>query len=299
MVKELIRFLKMNDVEYKEGLPLASISPIRIGAEADIVAFPDDEAKLVLFLKFLENTRIKYKISGRMSNLLPPDEKYSGVLIRTDRINAHYFDGNMLSVSCGASIPYISSLTQAAGLGGFERLSGIPGSIGGAAVGNAGAFGREISDLIIDIRVCDIIEKSIYTLPLRECSFSYRSSSLKNRDIIVLSARFRLCYSDKSSIKAEMNRCKDIRRATQPIGAPSLGSVFKRPSAAVSAAELIDKCGLKGYGIGGAQISEKHAGFIVNAGRATAKDYILLSEFAAKCVYEKYGIALEREIEIM
>ncbi len=299
MTGELFEFLKMNDVEYKESLSLASISPIRIGGEATAASYPDSENKLVSLVRFFEKSKIKYKIVGRMSNLLPPDEKYDGVVIRTDRIKDYYLDSNVLNVCCGISLPHIARVLQKAGLSGFEGLSGIPGSIGGAIVGNAGAFGRQISDLLLDVRVYDRSNGYFYSIKASDLNFGYRSSSIMRSGIVITSARFNLSQSDPLSIKIEMDRCTNIRQSTQPTDKPSLGSCFKRPREDLTAARLIDKCGLKGHRIGGAQISEKHAGFIINTGGATAKDYIALSDYTAKKVFEKFEISLEREVEIM
>ncbi len=299
MNREILDFLKMNDVEYKERRRLADVSPIRIGGEADIMAYPDSEEKLIGLIAFLENINIKYKIVGRMSNILFSDKGYRGVIIRTDRICEYSIDRNILSVSCGASLPLISDVLCRAGLSGFERLSGIPGSIAGALVGNAGAFGSEIADRLLDVKFLDIPSRELITLSRNELEFFYRTSSLKRMRAVILSARFSLTESDAFSIKGEMDRCREIRRKTQPIGIPSLGSVFKRPCENVYAAKLIDECGLKGYSIGGAQISKKHAGFIVNTGGATAENYIGLSNYAKGCVLDRFGIHLEREVEIV
>lgn len=299
MKKELFRFFKMNDVENKADLSLASISPISIGAEAAAVTYPDSEEKLALLVGFLDKSKIKYKISGRMSNLLPPDKKYDGAVIRTDRLNNYSINSCILTVCCGMTLPHIARILQNAGLSGFEGLSGIPGSIGGAIVGNAGAFGREISDLLLDVRVYDRSNGYFYSLKVSDLHFGYRSSSIMHSGLLIASARFKLSPSDPLTVKIEMDRCREIRKSTQPTDKPSLGSCFKRPRGDLAAAWLIDKCGLKGYRIGGAQISEKHAGFIVNSGGATASDYIALLDYAAKKVYEEYEISLEREVEIM
>ena len=299
MNREILGFLKMNDVEYRENVLLSSLSPIRIGNAAKIIAYPDSEAKIVNLLRFLWNNEIKYKILGRMSNTLPPDEKYEGVLIRTDRLKELSIRQDSLFVCAGASLSYVSVMLGSEGLSGFEAICGIPGSIGGAVSGNAGAFGREMSDLVESVRAYDIADDQIIDLTNAECHFNYRDSIFHEKDFLILSVRFKLIRSDKDSVIFQMRQVADIRKKTQPIDMPSLGSSFKRPSAGVSAAKLIDECGLKGFRIGGAAVSEKHAGFIVNLGRATAKDYIDLSDYVKKCVFEKYKIQLEREIEIM
>lgn len=298
MQGEILDFLKKHDVKYKENINLSVISPVRIGGEAKIVAYPDEESKLCELVSFFRKLKIKHKVAGRMSNLLPPDENYDGILIRTDLLNNCSVSGNLLVASSGAGLPYCASLLCQHGLSGFEGLSGIPGSIGGAVIGNAGAFGQEICDRLVSVRVFDLKEEIIKILPQKDCGFGYRTSALKASDLIILSAGFELFSSDSLTVRAEMERCRKARLDTQP-KEPSLGSTFKRPGDSIFAARLIDECGLKGYSLGGAEVSRKHAGFIVNRGSATSKDYIELSEYVAKCVYEKYKISLQREVEIM
>ncbi len=299
MNRELLDFLKMNDVKYIENLPLACISPIKIGAEATIVAYPNSENKLVNLVGFLENNKIRYKIIGRMSNVLPPDEKYNGVIVKTDRITSCGISGRILECSLGAGIPFVANLLCKAGLSGFEGLCGIPGSIGGGIACNAGAFGREISDLLLDAKVYDIEDECVVELANDDLDFAYRSSVLKNRPWLLLSARFKLSESNTLSVKRRMSAIREKRRVTQPTDMLSLGSTFKRPPGGYSAAFLIDQCGLKGYSVGGASVSEKHAGFIINRGNSTAKDYIALVEHIKKRVSEAFGVRLQREVEIL
>ena len=299
MEKKLIDFLKMNDVEYKENICLSSISPIKIGGCAWIVAYPNSEEKLIRLACFLENEKIKYKILGRMSNVLPPDESYEGVIIRTDKFCDLKVDGSSITASAGAPLAYIAGIACKNGLSGLEELSGIPGSIGGCIIGNAGAFGREIAELISSVAVYCLDSKSLVCFSPDECGFEYRYSHFRGDRYIVLSATLSLAYGDPLIIRRRMDEFKQRRLRTQPTDKPSLGSCFKRVSADLSAARLIDECGLKGKGFGGAMISDKHAGFIVNTGGATAYDYITLSDFAAAQVYEKYAIRIEREVEII
>lgn len=289
----------MHDVEYKENLRLALISPVKIGAEADIVVYPDNVCALVDLIRFFEEHKIQYKILGRMSNVLPPDEKYKPIVVRTDRITHYEIKDQRIVVGAGMSLCALSAILSKASLSGFEELSGIPGSVGGSIVGNAGAFGREISDVLSALTVFDINDDAVVQLKKPDLQFGYRSSSLRVDNKIVLSAEFNLVQSDFLLIDQRVSRYKNIRKNTQPVAMPSLGSTFKRPSAGLYAAKLIDECGLRGFSIGGAMVSEKHAGFIVNTGAATAKDYIDLSDFVIKTVFEKNKICLEREIEIM
>lgn len=295
---KVLDFLKVHDVKYKENINLSAISPIRIGGRGDIVAYPDEESKLVDLMLFLGKMEISHKIVGRMSNLLPMDENYNGIVVRTDLLKRCELYGNLFTASAGATLISCANILYQNGLSGFERLAGIPGSIGGALVGNAGAFGCEICDTLVDLKVLDINDGTVRNIPRQDCDFSYRHSCLKQGNFVIVSARFLLDRADKEKIRAQMDRCKELRNKTQP-KEPSLGSTFKRPDKDTFAAKLIDGCGLKGYRIGGAEISKLHAGFIVNIGGATAKDYIVLSEYAKKCVYEKYKVCLEREVEIM
>ena len=299
MNRETLDFLKMNDVEYKVGFCLAEISPIKIGPEAFAVAYPNRYSKLINLVKFLNDNKIKYKILGRMSNVLFIDSFYDGIVIRTDRLNDLSIEHNAVSASCGISLPYLCNILCKAGLSGFEGLSGIPGSMGGALFGNAGAFGYEIGDRVVEVDCFDKESREVITLTADDIGFSYRYSGFKDNCYLILSARFLLSQSDEISVRTEIERCRNIRIRSQPTDKPSLGSTFKRPKDGVFAAKLIDDCGLKGYSVGGAQVSTKHAGFIINAGGATAKDYIDLADYVADRVFEKYKTRLEREIEII
>ena len=297
MKREITDFLKMNDVEYKEDYRLSLISPIKIGGSALFVAYPSSADKLIKLVAFLEKAKIRYKILGRMSNVLPPDDGFDGVIIRTDRICDFSIRDKAAVISCGCSIPHISSVLCRAGLSGFEGISGIPGSIGGAIVGNAGAFGREISDILTSVYVYLVDSDLCINLTADQCNFSYRSSSLLHNGAILLHAEFSLKKSNYISVKEEMDRCKTLRMSTQPYEFPSLGSTFKRPSVDTAAARLIDDCKLKGCSVGGAQVSEKHAGFIINIGGATAADYLNLSNHVAETVFKRFGVQLIREVE--
>lgn len=299
MIREVLDFLKMNDVEYKDKTKLSAISPARIGGIAEIIAYPKDTDSFVELLFFLKNNKIKYKIVGRMSNILFSDSGFDGVVIRTDKLCQYRIASEELWVECGAALPRMAGILCLSGFSGFEGISGIPGSIGGAIVGNAGAFGVEISDFLKDVSYVDLTDGSCRTLSRKDIIFSYRSSPFKASNFAILSASFRLTEKDPSSIRSEMEKFRLIRKNTQPYGRPTLGSVFKRPRADLSAARLIDECGLKGYFIGGAQISPKHAGFIVNEARATALDFLSLADYAEQCVYNKFGICLEKEIEVL
>ena len=299
MFEYVKEFLKMNDVEYKENASLATISPIRIGGAARIIAYPDSALKYVEVLRFLGTIKIKYRVVGRLSNLLADDLGFSGVIIKTDKLCHIYSDCNSLFTYAGVSLPAASKLLCKLGLSGFEELSGIPGSVGGAILGNAGAFGREIADSIAEATFYSPDDDCVYTASREELDFSYRHSAFKVGRGYVISARFNLAISSSDTVAARMREVRSIRLATQPATELSLGSTFKRPKGDIPAAKMIDECGLKGYRVGGAEVSKKHAGFIINIGGATARDYILLADSVSKRVYNKFGVNLEREVELL
>ncbi len=296
MIKTVTDFFKSKDVKYKEGVNLASISPLHIGGLASLIAYPCTVEQLILIAGYLQKNEIPYKIIGRMTNILFTAEKVAFVLVSTRYIKAATFSDNVLHAECGAFLPHLALLSAELGLSGFEELSGIPASVGGAVRSNAGAFGREISELISSVTVYDVASVSVIELSPSECDFSYRHSAFRDNKRIVLSADFKLSRSEEN-ISSKINYFKQKRKETQPVGEHSIGSTFKRPAGAY-AAEMIDRCGLKGRRVGGVKISEKHAGFIVNAGFGTAQDYLNLMEIARRAVYERFGVMLENEIEI-
>ena len=298
MTEEILGFLKANDVKYTRDEYLFRLSTVKIGGMADFVAYPDSEDKLIRLVEFLEE-KIKYKILGRMSNVLPPDDRYRGVIVRTDLMNRVDFQGNIITAEAGISLHRLSSLCQDMSLSGIEELSGIPGSLGGAIFGNAGAYGREISDLVIDVSAYDIVSKTVFEIPSEKLGFGYRTSAFKASRLVILSARLGLTFDNKDKIQTKIREISSKRRNSQPMGMPSLGSTFKRPSENVYPWRLIDECGLRGFSIGCAAISEKHAGFIVNLGNATSADYFAVASYVKNIVQEKTGVNLEYEFEIL
>lgn len=294
----VLDFFKANDVKYYENYPMARLTAIKLGGPCDLAVFPDTEEKLVLTAKFLSEIGLKYKIVGKMSNILPTDGRYDGIILATDRFKTFTLSSDGVIMSSGATFRGVLSTLSEIGLSGYEELVGIPGCIGGLVVGNAGAFSREIADLVKSVRALDLASLSVVRLDSSELAFSYRESIFKSSNYLVLDVVLKLVTDDKERIKARVIECRNKRALTQPIEYPSLGSTFKR-CADVSAAELIDKCGLKGRCVGGAAISEKHAGFIINRSGATAEDVKALINIASDSVYDKYGLRLEREIEFL
>ena len=295
MLWQIEDLLKEKDVEYEKRRSLRSFSSIKIGGKAELVIFPKSDEDLITSVDMLRRANIPYRVFGRMSNLLLPDGDLSLAVIKTDRFSKLSFDGAVISASAGVNLPLLSSLCSGAGLSGLEELSGIPGSLGGAIYGNAGAFGREICELILAVRVYIPRENRVVRLSANELWFSYRKSSFTGSDHLILSAELSLKSADPTSVKEKVREYREIRKANAPCE-PSLGSVFKRPKSGY-ASKMIDESGLRGFRIGGAEISRVHAGYIVNLGTATSSDVKSLVSLAEKRVMENFGVRLEREIE--
>ena len=297
--KNLVQdFLNSRSIKFKADEPIKNIGYLKVGGACDFVVYPKNELELTELLAFLVKTRTKHKLVGKMSNLLPMDEGYRGVLIKSDALSSVALDGEFLRVGCGLSLPSFSALTMQHGFDGLAELSGIPASVGGAIYMNAGAYGREISDFLVSASVFDPEDGHIKSLSRCELCFEYRHSILKTRTLYLVDATFKLPRGDKKEISERMRAVAEKRRNSQPIAYPSLGSVFKKHEG-VSAGYFIDKADMKGTSVGGASVSEKHAGFIINTGNASAKDYKTLAELVKGRVSECFGITLCEEIEYL
>ena len=297
MKRKLLDFLKMNDVEYKENLWLKNYSSVKIGGVASLVIFPDTEQKIITALDFLVENKIDYKVFGRLTNVLVDDKRIDTVLIKTDKLKGIEKLEQGIRLYAGEKISSLVYLLAKEGIGGFSALSGIPGSVGGMIRSNAGAFSVEIADVIDLVTAYHPENRSIVKISGENLCFGYRRSVFKDRPLIILYADFRTTKSTPAEILSQISNIKKRRIKSQPLEFPSLGSVFKRPQGDY-AARLIDEAGLKGYSIGDAQISEKHAGFIINKGNATFDDFLSVVEYVKHTVYEKFGVLLEEEIEI-
>ena len=299
MTEEILGFLQNNVVEYKRLTNLSRISTVRIGGIADMVVYPNSTDMLAKLVKKLNDSKIPYKILGRMSNALMAKDYYQEVIIRTDRIDAFNVNDHNLTVSTGISLSRLAKIALNCSLSGLEALSGIPGSIGGAIRGNAGAYGREMSDIVSSVTLLEPSLGDVFEIKNSQLDFSYRHSSIIQSDLIILSAKISLCRSTVDAVYSKMIDIANRRRAAQPTEFPTLGSVFKRCDGDLLPWQLIDGCGLRGYSVGDAEISKKHAGFIVNRGSAKASDFLSVVEQAEKSVLDRYKIKLEREFEVI
>lgn len=283
------------EYEYAFDVPASEITSFRCGGNAEAVIYPNGEGALCALLRFLSDAEIKYCVLGCGTNVLIDDAGYDGVIVITTKLTELKIDGETLRSECGRGITSCASAAQKAGLSGLSFAYGIPGSVGGAVTMNAGAYGGEISDVIVSADCWDADAQKIVTLTRDDLSLGYRDSAVKRGGLYVLSALFALHRGDHDAILAEMNDFMERRRDKQPLSYPSAGSFFKRAPGHFTG-KLIEDAGLKGLRVGGAMVSEKHAGFIINAGGASAGDVKKLAEIVMARVLESSGVALEREI---
>ncbi|PLR97375.1 UDP-N-acetylmuramate dehydrogenase [Bacillus sp. T33-2] len=299
-MKELSkRLTDLNIGTVKENEPLANHTTIKIGGPADIYIEPSSIDNLKKAMELIREAKVKWTAIGRGSNLLVSDKGIEGVVIKLGPGLAHMeIDGAKVTAGGGYSVVSLAMTISRKGLSGLEFAGGIPGSVGGAVYMNAGAHGSDISRILEKAHIL-FEDGTIEWLANEDMEFSYRTSILqKKRPGIVLEAVFQLNEGDRESIVAEIQKNKDYRKETQPWNYPCAGSIFRNPLPDY-AGKLIENAGLKGHSIGGAKISEMHGNFIVNAGNATADDVLALIQHVKDTVFDKYGINIETEVEII
>lgn len=280
--------------------PMSKHTSFKIGGKVDfyIKAGSIDEIRKIQ--DYAKKNRIPLYIVGNGSNLLVSDEEVRGIALNINIQNIkieEQEDKVILTLGAGVKLMALAQVLAQKEIAGFEELSGIPGTIGGAIKMNAGAYGKEMKDIIISTK-CMNSQGKIIELTNEEQKFSYRDSIFAKEKYIILETKIALEKGKEKEIKEKMDKYSIQRREKQPLEYPSAGSTFKRGSNFITA-KIIDECGLRGYSIGGAQIAEKHAGFIINKGNATAKDVLDLIEYVKKQVLEKKGLNIEEEIEFI
>lgn len=279
-------------------IPMKEYTSMRVGGKADMLIQPDSIDRVQCCIAYLNVNKIPYMVIGNGSNLIFSDEGYHGVIVKIGpKLSKIDVKENFILAEAGASLSAVASRALEYSLSGLEFASGIPGSTGGAAFMNAGAYDGEMKQVIFETLNLDRNGQFI-TLKGEDHNFSYRHSRIQDEGFTCLRVIFRLQQGDHESIKAKMNDLNSRRRDKQPLNMPSAGSVFKRPPGQF-AGKLIEDCGLRGFSVGGAQVSEKHCGFIVNTGTATSSDIICLINHVQKTVYEKTGTLLESEVKII
>ncbi len=293
----LCRALEEQGILFETDAPLAPLTTFRIGGTAGLLCRPANEEQVRRLLALIRQAGVRHYCIGRGSNTLFADEGFAGVVVDFSALNAIRIDGCTVTAGAGVHLAALCKAAQAAGLSGLEFAYGIPGAVGGAIYMNAGAYGGEMKDVVTYVRAVTA-EGELVELSAEACAFGYRHSVFEEKGGAVLGAVFELKKDDPGAIAARMAELAARRKEKQPLEWPSAGSTFKRPQGAFAAA-LIDGCGLKGMTVGGAQVSEKHAGFVINIGGATCADVIELTDRVAAVVKEKTGFTLEREIRVV
>ena len=278
--------------------PMKQHTTFKIGGPADYFLLPETGEEVGEIIKICRKTDTPYFILGNGSNLLVGDGGYRGAVIQVYRnMSAVTVEGTTITAQAGALLSAVAAAAKNASLTGFEFAGGIPGTVGGAAVMNAGAYGGEMKDVLVEVTVMDA-EGKIFAIPAEKLELGYRTSVIKKAGYIVLEAKIRLKKGDQEAIRERMKELTIQRTTKQPLEYPSAGSTFKRPEG-YFAGKLVMDSGLRGYQVGGARISEKHCGFVINAGDATAKDVRTLMDNVRDIVYEKYGVTLEPEVKFL
>ncbi len=282
-----------------ENEPMHKHTTLRVGGPARLMYLPKTDEQLARAVRACRDSGERLTVIGNGSNLLVRDCGIDGLTVRLgENFSGVWREDDRLRARAGEMYSKVAKTARESALAGLEFASGIPASVGGAAVMNAGAYGGQTSDVVESLRVLRVSSGEIADLTVRDMAYGYRTSAPLASGDIVLSAVFRLTPGDERDIQAKMDDLNARRREKQPLNMPSAGSAFKRPEGHFAGA-LIEQAGLKGARVGGAQVSEKHAGFIVNAGGATADDVIKLIETVQKRVFESSGVMLEREVRII
>lgn len=294
--ENLLNILDKEDIKLDE--PMKKHISFRVGGPADILVKPRTEEQLRGVFSLIKKENIPYLVIGNGSNLLIKDGGIRGIVIEiSDNFNSFNIEGNKLTVQSGALLSIVGKAVLRAELKGFEFAAGIPGTIGGALAMNAGAYGGEMKDMVKSVRLMDT-DGNIVEFSSEEMEFDYRRSILSKTDYVVLSAEIELEKGNYDEIKTKMADFTQRRVTKQPLSLPSAGSTFKRPEG-YFAGKLIEDSGLRGLTLRGAQVSEKHCGFVVNLGNANAKDLLDLMYVVKSTVKTKFGIMLEEEVKIL
>ncbi|WP_270285342.1 UDP-N-acetylmuramate dehydrogenase [Streptococcus koreensis] len=277
--------------------PLKQYTYTKVGGAADYLAFPRNQYELKRIVTFANAQEIPWMVLGNSSNIIVRDSGIEGFVIMFDHFHDVRVNGYVIEAEAGAKLIDVTHVARYHSLTGFEFACGIPGSIGGAVYMNAGAYGGEIAHILQSCKVLTP-EGEIKTLTAEELAFGYRHSKIQETGDVVISAKFALAPGNYDQINQEMARLTHLRELKQPLEHPSCGSVFKRPVGHF-AGQLISEAGLKGHRIGGVEVSEKHAGFMINVDHGTAKDYEDLIAHVIATVEKSAGVTLEREVRII
>lgn len=288
---------ELHGIDIRENGPLKNYTYTKVGGPADFLAFPRNHYELSRIVTYANKANIPWMVLGNASNLIVRDGGIRGFVIMFDKLNAVRINGYTLEAEAGANLIETTKIAKFYSLTGFEFACGIPGSIGGAVFMNAGAYGGEIAHIFLSAKVLTP-SGEVKNLSAREMAFGYRHSVIQETGDIVISAKFALNPGNYDHISQEMNRLNHLRQLKQPLEFPSCGSVFKRPPGHF-AGQLIMEANLKGHRVGGVEVSEKHAGFMINVADGTAKDYEDLITHVIETVESHSGVRLEPEVRII
>ena len=292
------KYIDKSKIKYNE--PMSKHTTIKVGGKADVLVTPDSIEDIKNVLKIAKDNDIKVYVIGNGSKLLVKDGGIRGIVIKlSSRFSNCSINGNCITVEAGASLPKLAIVAKENSLSGLEFAAGIPGNIGGAIYMNAGAYGSDMSNVVMEVTYLDQ-DLNVKSINGKDCEFGYTTSIFKTtyNECIILSVKLKLEKKDKKEIEQAMKKNNDSRREKQPLEYPNAGSTFKRPEG-YFVGKLIDDLGLKGMRLGGAEVSLKHSGFIVNTGNAKAKDVINLIEYIKKEVLKNNNVKLEEEIIII
>jgi UDP-N-acetylmuramate dehydrogenase len=294
--EKLLNIIDKENIKIDE--PMKKHISFKVGGPADILVKPKSEEEIVEVINLLKKENVDYLIIGNGSNLLVKDGGIRAVVIElSDNFNSFEINNNIIVAQCGALLSIIGRAALNSNLKGFEFAAGIPGTLGGAIAMNAGAYGGEMKEIVKSVRVLSP-SGEILEFSNEKMEFGYRKSIISKSDYVVLSATIELEEGNFEDIKSLMQDLKDKRVTKQPLDLPSAGSTFKRPEGHF-AGKLIEDSGLRGLTLRGAQVSQKHCGFVVNLGDATAKDILDLISVVKNTVYAKFGVMLEEEVKIL
>ena len=298
-ISDLISFLNANNYSFLENEPLKKHTSFKIGGNAEVYVIPETEEQIKELMLKCDEFQLKYYLLGNGTNVLFSDDTYNGVIISTiEKFNGiRQLSETTFECDAGVKLTTLCNYALKNSFTGFECLYGIPGTVGGAIITNAGAYGGEVSDVIVEVNHID--DKGNFgSLIGEEIDFSYRHSAYETNGYTICSAVFVCEKGNKDEIKAKMDELIGRRREKQPLEFGSAGSTFKRPKGGYAAA-LIEQAGLKGTCVGDAEVSTKHSGFVINKGKATCNDVLELIDIIKKKVYETSGIMLECEVRIV
>ena len=298
-LREFVTLLQMADIDLKQGEPMCRHTTFQIGGPVAVMAFPNSPEQVGEILKIARRYEITPMILGAGSNILAPDEGLDTVVIelRTAMNRVEERSKGEFEAQAGAAMARLATFAMERGYTGLEFAHGIPGTVGGGVYMNAGAYGGEMCQVVTGVTAMDRAG-NLLDIPADKLELSYRHSRFMNEDLVILSVRVKLEKGEREEIRAKMAELMTRRRTSQPLELPSAGSTFKRPSTGYAAA-MIEAAGLKGLRVGDAQVSEKHAGFVVNRGRATCKDVLRLMEQVQDRVEQDTGVRLEPEVRIL